>query len=285
MSYLVVSPNGNITIEEQSADNSTSLTLVGKNFTNWGEPYAQNFVDLLENFANSLAPTNPRRGQLWYDIPNAILKVYNGSDFVPTTPEIPSPTINMVGDVIGTGSLANSVATTLANVLDPSKVDGVYFDRPAIKVDAKGRIIDIENNGGDGSGPPQFVISVRTANTTAQSGNVIITSQMVVDALGFAPYPASNPAGYAPNSSVDLSGYLGKSGGTMSGTLNMNGNRITNLPTPIDAADPARKSDVDALTNGKTQRVFNGAPSTTYNVTVSTAPPSGGSEGDVWYRY
>jgi len=46
---------------------SSSLTLVGKNFKSYGLFLNQNFVRLMENFANTTAPTAPLPGQLWYN--------------------------------------------------------------------------------------------------------------------------------------------------------------------------------------------------------------------------
>ena len=66
---------------DQSA---TDLTLIGRNITNYGTFLNDNFVYLLENFANVTEPPRPISGQLWYDTSTNILKIYNGQGFVPT---------------------------------------------------------------------------------------------------------------------------------------------------------------------------------------------------------
>ena len=53
---------------------STSLSLVGRNYSNYGVAFAKNFVHLLENFASPSAPNNSIEGQLWYN--NATKKLY-----------------------------------------------------------------------------------------------------------------------------------------------------------------------------------------------------------------
>lgn len=58
---------------------STSLSLVGFNVTNYGLEHAENFVQLLENFAAATAPANPIPGQIWYDSVLQKLKCYNGT--------------------------------------------------------------------------------------------------------------------------------------------------------------------------------------------------------------
>ena len=61
---------------------STDLTLVGKNYTGYGESFNENFIKLLENFANPNSPVNPLKGQLWFDSSEDKLKVFDGTQFV-----------------------------------------------------------------------------------------------------------------------------------------------------------------------------------------------------------
>jgi len=80
MTYSIKNSDGStlIAINDGTLDTTaTSLTLVGKNATNYGQYFNQNFVNLLQNFANSTAPNYPIAGQLWYDTANARLKVYD----------------------------------------------------------------------------------------------------------------------------------------------------------------------------------------------------------------
>ena len=59
--------------------NSTSITLVGRNYTGYGEAFNENFIKLLENFSNTAAPSNPLQGQTWWDSAESRLKVYDGN--------------------------------------------------------------------------------------------------------------------------------------------------------------------------------------------------------------
>lgn len=87
MAYnLFLSSNTNTpfaVINDETFDTgSSSITFVGRNQQDYGAPQNQNFLWLLENFALSSAPSNPIRGQLWYDTAQSQLKVYNGSSFI-----------------------------------------------------------------------------------------------------------------------------------------------------------------------------------------------------------
>lgn len=74
-------PDGTVNGPGLSQTNS-SLFLLGRNYTNYGELVNENFVRLLENFASDNPPVVPTAlltGQLWYDTANAQLKLYTGS--------------------------------------------------------------------------------------------------------------------------------------------------------------------------------------------------------------
>lgn len=73
-----------LTVEDQTLNHQTSLTFVGKNFPGYGTHIAENFLHLLENFSNSIEPSNPVEGQLWYDNGTNLLKVYDGTTWAPT---------------------------------------------------------------------------------------------------------------------------------------------------------------------------------------------------------
>lgn len=80
MPYNIILSNGTNLIAGGLLDNTadsanTSLTLVGKNYKGYGLFLNQNFARLLENFANTSAPTAPLPGQLWYNSSTKLLNV------------------------------------------------------------------------------------------------------------------------------------------------------------------------------------------------------------------
>ena len=85
MAYTITTTNGTTigSIADGTVDNTvTSLTLIGKNYAGYGIFLNENFVELLENFSNGIAPANPLNGQLWFDSTNRVIKLY---DSVSTT--------------------------------------------------------------------------------------------------------------------------------------------------------------------------------------------------------
>jgi hypothetical protein len=88
MAYQINKTDGTIisTVADGQVDTlSTDLTLIGKNYSGFGESLNENFIKLLENFSSTQAPTYPLRGQVWFDTAENKLKVYNGSDFIPVS--------------------------------------------------------------------------------------------------------------------------------------------------------------------------------------------------------
>lgn len=77
MAYTINKTNGAVltTIADGTIDNTTDLTLVGKNYSGYGEILNENLVKLLENFASSSQPSAPLAGQVWWDLTNKLLKV------------------------------------------------------------------------------------------------------------------------------------------------------------------------------------------------------------------
>lgn len=85
-SYIINKTNGSIlsTVVSGTVDNTTDLALIGKGYLGFGEKVNENFVKLLENFANSTQPSKPLSGQIWFDTANSLIKYYDGAEFKQT---------------------------------------------------------------------------------------------------------------------------------------------------------------------------------------------------------
>jgi hypothetical protein len=81
MAYQVDKFNGQffVSVEDGTIDTSSDLRFVGKNYAGYGEVQNENFLHLLENFANTNAPPKQVTGQIWFDSANKKLKFYDGT--------------------------------------------------------------------------------------------------------------------------------------------------------------------------------------------------------------
>jgi|APGre2960657373_1045057.scaffolds.fasta_scaffold00086_3 hypothetical protein len=88
MAYQINKTDGTIiaTVADGQIDTlSTDITLIGKNYSGFGEAFNENLVKILENFASTSAPLHPLKGQVWFDNAENKLKVYNGTAFIPVS--------------------------------------------------------------------------------------------------------------------------------------------------------------------------------------------------------
>ncbi len=84
MPYIINKSDGTplTTLEDGALDSTTSIGLLGRNYTGYGEIQNENFLHLLENFASANAPARPIEGQTWYDSTSNVLNVYNGERWI-----------------------------------------------------------------------------------------------------------------------------------------------------------------------------------------------------------
>lgn len=106
MSITVTKTNNEALVVIQDGVNdtdATSLNLLGRNFIGYSPKIADNFVHLLEHFANDTAPTSPLTGQLWFDTSTSLLKYYEegiGWKVLANTASGPTaPTSPLIGDL------------------------------------------------------------------------------------------------------------------------------------------------------------------------------------------
>ena len=84
MTYKINKTDGSLLkeiLDSEIDQVATDITLIGKNVTGYGEYINENFVKLLENFASTTEPNNPIAGQIWFDLTDNRLKVYDGNGF------------------------------------------------------------------------------------------------------------------------------------------------------------------------------------------------------------
>jgi hypothetical protein len=83
MTYRVDRYNGTFltSVAPGTVDSTTDLKFIGQNYSGYGEVQNENFLHLLESFANTTEPSKPISGQIWYDSGNRKLKYYDGAKF------------------------------------------------------------------------------------------------------------------------------------------------------------------------------------------------------------
>ena len=85
MAYVINKFSGQqlVVLDDGTIDTTTSLGLVGRNYIGYGETQNENFVFLLENFANTAPPSRPLVGQIWFNTTNDTAYTYDGTQWNP----------------------------------------------------------------------------------------------------------------------------------------------------------------------------------------------------------
>lgn len=189
MSYTVRLTNGSTlaTVADLSIDTtSTSLSLVGRGAVNYGEAFAENFVHLLENFANATAPSPAIAGQLWYDTTVESIKVYDGVNWrlVSGSGAFTSGTNIASGTTIGGG-----VATGFrgAGAFGSVLTQGINGTTVSLLV-SEGRIIAIAS--------PEFIASGSLPVSITVEGQILAVQSRFPNGLRAGVTLATDPAGY-----------------------------------------------------------------------------------------
>lgn len=124
MAYTIVKSDGTVltTIPDGTINTtSTSLGLPGKNYAGYGQSLDTNFTRILENFAATSPPSNPLRGQLWYNINNQTMYVCpsdgetDSNQWLALTSASESGSTTF-GAITVTGNIAANNATITSNV-------------------------------------------------------------------------------------------------------------------------------------------------------------------------
>lgn len=131
MVYNVTKYNGEplATVQDSTLDiTSTSITLIGKNAVNYGLALNENFVALLQNFANTSPPPMPQQGQIWFDSVANAIKIYDGDSWILISPPfdgnagIAQVAINSVLEVMVMLSAGQIISAVSHVTVDPSEL-------------------------------------------------------------------------------------------------------------------------------------------------------------------
>jgi hypothetical protein len=234
MAYTIVKSDGTVltTIADGTINTtSTSLGLPGRNYAGYGQTLDTNFVHITENFADTTPPSNPLRGQLWFDTNANTLYVCpadgtsNANAWLALTSTASGGTTTF-GAVTVTGNLQSNNVTALNNI---TGANGVFTN---ISVSANANIATGNITTGNISTLNTTVISAG-ANTTAGtltgtwtangggSGNsFIVTNGNIVASTGIKTdnyyYANGSPISFAGTyNNSNVAAYLPTFGGNI----------------------------------------------------------------------
>lgn len=264
MAYVINKFNGVklVVLEDGTIDTTTSLGLVGRNYVGYGEIQNENFVFLLENFANLSPPARPLTGQIWFNITDDTAYAYDGVNWNP----------------IGSATLGSSAPpnTNSGALWLKTPINQLY-----VYTGAEWRLIGPETVEGFGS------TKARSGNLDDTTGNprpvIFLETNAVIFAICTAAAFVINP-----NNSVTGFGNALQAGINLSTTAKINGS-ITGNASSADQLSTARLINgvpFNAASNititANTTNVlkkgdyivgsdFNGALERTWNVDASSA--------------
>ena len=120
MTYSVynTASSANYIVSDGTLNTDLDISLVGKGYIGYGQTVNRNFVQLLENFSSPSAPIKPIEGQLWYDSLNTILKIFNGTSFVPVVPTFDDIVCNSLTahSIFGNAGTITTLGAAVANI-------------------------------------------------------------------------------------------------------------------------------------------------------------------------
>jgi hypothetical protein len=178
MPYNINKSNGVLVavVQDGTVDNTLDISLIGRNYAGYGEVQNENFVRLLENFANQSEPPRKIEGQIWFDSSNKKLKFYDGTKFRTTGgAEIGenAPSGLTTGDfwynttsnqlfawggsefiLVGPQSVQNAQSTEMLSTT-MTDIDGIT--RPVVQGKVNGAIVFVISN-------TRFTVSTLSAN-------------------------------------------------------------------------------------------------------------------------
>ena len=213
MSYIINNTRGQIVAvvgDGTVNTTATDLALVGRAVTNYGDYQNENYVYLLENFANGTAPTQPILGQLWYDSSTDVISSYStanvwvamaSQDYVQLQKISPAFTGAPTAPTATVSTNSTQLATTA--FVQNNKVSPVFTGTPVAPTAAAGtgttQIATTEFVQGEKVSPA--FLGTPTAPTAVAGTNTvqIATTAFVSNSPAFNGVPTAPTAAYNTN--------------------------------------------------------------------------------------
>lgn len=234
---------------------STDLRLYGMGALKWGEGVDENFVRLLESFSC------PQKELGDYGIDNKTDGVYDPTQYR-TWPKGPKDREYYIVDPVNSNNPNILIFSPGPGAGITTPINGqvwfntsantfwIYHQYEANPDDGFGTWSEV--SGGISIGPIPPTGTVMGDLWYDISGAVCINNQLMVYDPGHLDASAEGWVSVAGN-------YLKKCGDTMTGTINMDGNRIANVPNPVDGGDVISKQFADDVYVNTTGDTMTGA--------------------------
>jgi hypothetical protein len=233
MSYIINNSRGQVlAVVADGTVNTTAtdLSLVGRALTEYGTFENENYVFLLENFANNTAPLQPILGQLWYNSATDVISTYgSGNAWIPLATQeyvqlqkvSPAFTGVPTAPTAATGTATTQLATT-AFVTNSPQFAGI----------------------------PRAPTAAAGTNTTQ-----LATTAFVTAGPEFAGIPTAPTAAVGTNTTQLATTAFVTAGPQFSG--------IPTAPTAANVVSNSQLATTEFVQNQKTSPVFTGTPTAT----------------------
>lgn len=204
MSYIINNSRGQtIAVVPDGTINttSTSLNLVGRAVSSYGTAENENYVFLLENFANDTGPLQPILGQLWYNSSTDVISAYSSGntwtalasqDYVQAQKISPAFTGVPTAPTAAAGTANTQLATT-AFVSNSPQLTGVPTAPTAAAGTATTQIATTAfvSNSPQLSGVPTAPTASLGTSTTQIATTAFVTAGPAFAGIPTAPTPAN----------------------------------------------------------------------------------------------
>jgi hypothetical protein len=224
MSYIINNSRGQIVAvvgDGTVNTTATNIALIGRAVTNYGEYQNENYVYLLENFANSTAPTLPVLGQLWYNSSTDEISVYN--------------------------SLNNWSTLASQDYVQAQKISPVFTGVPTAPTAAAGTSTTqlattaFVTSSPQFSGVPTAPTATSTINTTQLATTAFVQTRLssasginsagIISAIGILTNGSVSATGNVTGGNLLTAGLISVTGNVTGGNLSTAGQIVTNTIT------------------------------------------------------
>jgi hypothetical protein len=260
----------------------TSLTLIGKDYAGYGQFLNENFVYLLENFANTASPANPMTGQLWWDKTNNILKVWSGASWKISTGATSSPYSAPPGDLSALGGdlwfdttnqqlkvySGSSWVTVGPQATSVLQTTGAFAATISDTLSASHKVIQLQFNG------VVYAIFAYETFTTTIPGFTTIKAGINFNSTSSPSWVINGPNGMDTNATNNTIAQRDNTGGITATAFNAPGGSVT-------AATVTATSTINGTFNGPLNGVVNSPSVTATTVTAQSVSAVSGFSGPI----